>query len=118
MRRLKGGLPRALKSHGGREGALYGSYLRALLDRVGELPASALPTLKQCGLVQVELDRHERELETALSRRRMRDARRLRRHMVVLRTQALTLERRIEELAASVPRSWEDLARRQARTHG
>jgi hypothetical protein len=74
-------------------------YVTALLGRLGSLPADAFPTLREAGRLAVELEAMGRELETARARRRRRDVARLRRQMVPTRTQLITLERRLEELA-------------------
>lgn len=70
MRALRGGIPRAFRSHRTPHGAAYGAYCRAKLARLGELPADALPTLREAGVVTVELIRLHRDGENPrLSRR-------------------------------------------------
>ena len=104
MRALRGGIPRAFKSHKTPEGEAYGDYCRALLARVGTLPRSAMPTLKAAGHLVVELDRLTTDLDTARQGRRKRDQNRIRRAMVIARTQLLNVEKRLEELAKTRPR--------------
>jgi hypothetical protein len=97
MKGLRGGIPRALRSHRTPEGAAYGTYCRAKLDRLGPLPKDAMPTLREAGLVILELSRIHRESEAPRLRRR--DRARLRRQAVILRSQLVQLEKRLEELA-------------------
>lgn len=108
MRRLKsavGAIPRAFANHRTPEGHAYRVYLTGILVRLGPLPKDAAPTLREVGRLTIELDAMGRELEAARGRSRRRDVARLRRQMVPMRTQLLTLERRLEERAASRPRS-------------
>jgi hypothetical protein len=113
MRALKGGIPRAFRSHKSPDGAAYGRYVRAILAQLGELPGSARPTLREAGRAAVELERLGFEQEQARTQRRRRDERRIRRQQVILRTQLLTLEKRLEELAKARPRrSFAETARR------
>lgn len=100
MRCLRGGIPRAFLNHKSPEGDLYGDYCRSLLDRVGAVPKSARPTLKAAGLLVVELDRLSTDLDVARHGRRRRDQNRIRRQMVIMRSQLVTLERRLEELSS------------------
>jgi hypothetical protein len=99
-RALRGGIPRAFRSHKSSEGETYGDYCRAILDRIGVLPRCALPTLKAAGHLVVELDRLTDDLDAARRGRRRRDQNRIRRQMVVARTQLMAVERRLEEIAA------------------
>jgi hypothetical protein len=48
----------------------------------------------------VDLDRLRADLEVAVARRRRSEARRIDRRLVPMRTQLLTIEARLEELAA------------------
>jgi hypothetical protein len=68
------------------------------VQRLGPLPADASPSLREAGKLCVELEAMGRELEAARGRNRRRDVARLRRLMIPMRTQLLTLERRLEEL--------------------
>jgi hypothetical protein len=111
MRALKPGgvrIPRAYKSHKTPDGYRYRVYVTALLARLGPLPACANPTLREVGVLAVELEAMGRELQTARSRARRRDMARLRRSMTSARSQLITLERRLEELAE--PRGSDPLA--------
>jgi hypothetical protein len=92
-------IPRAFKNHKTPEGFAYAAYLTALMARLGPLPDDASPTLREAGRLAVELAAMGRELEAARARNRRRDVSRLRRGMVPMRTQLLTMERRLEELA-------------------
>src|SRR5687768_12017679 len=93
--RLSAGIPRVLADHRTAEGRRYGAYCRAVLARLPGLPASALPTVQQCGWLVVELDRLTLALNAAHVRNRRRDAARIRRAMVTARTQLLRLEERL-----------------------
>ena len=97
--------PRAFDDHRTAEGRHYGDYCRALLARLGPLPAAASATLREAGKLVVDLDAIGRELDRARKRRQRKDMARLRRQMTPMRTQLLTLERRLEELAADRPRT-------------
>lgn len=99
MRALRGGIPRAFRSHKSAEGAAYRAYVRSWLQQLGPLPAHLLPTLREAGRLTVELAAIGTELETARQRKRRRDIARLRRSMIPMRTQLLNLERRLEEVA-------------------
>ncbi len=99
MRALQGKIPRAFKSHRTPEGAAYGAYCRAKLKRLGPLPKDALPTLREAGVVVIELERLHRDAQSP--RRTRLDRRRLRRETGILRSQLMTLERRLEEIAKS-----------------
>jgi len=99
VKRLAGGIPRALPNHRTPEGFRYGTYCRAKLRRLGSLPADALPTLRQAGLLMLELERLPLEAAELRGPKKRRERMRLRRQLVILRSQFLTLERRLEELA-------------------
>ena len=102
MRRLAGGIPRAMRSHRGADGAAYRAYTAAMLTRLGPFDRAAMVSLREAGLVTLELARAQRELEQARSKtNRRREERRLRRAAASLRSQLIGLERRLEELAAS-----------------
>ena len=106
LRHPNGVLPRGYLDHRTTDGRLYTSYLRAILDRLGPLPKSADPSLREVGRLVVELQVVGRELDVAkTSPKRRRDVARLRRQMVPMRTQLITLERRLEELATDRPTS-------------
>ena len=99
-RALVGGIPRAFRSHKTPEGAAYRVYCQSMLARLGKLPTSAWPTLREAGRLTIELGAMGEELEAARARRRRRDVARLRRAMIPARTQLLNMERRLEELAS------------------
>ena len=98
MHRLKDAIPRAYRDHRGRAGRTYGDYVRAVLARFGgTVPADARPALKEAGRLVVQLDQLNADLDQARARRRRRDQARLRRALVIARSQFVTLERRLEE---------------------
>ncbi len=99
MRKLAGGIPRAFKSHRTPEGAAYGAYCRAKLKRLGSLPEDALPTLREAGVVVIELGRLHRDAQSP--RRTRLEHRRRRRETRTLRRDLVNLERRLEEIAKS-----------------
>jgi hypothetical protein len=101
LRPSNGAIPRAYRRHNTPEGHAYRAYLGAILARLGPLPKDCIPTLREVGRLAVELQAMGLELEMARGRNRRRDVARLRRQMVPMRTQLLTLERRLEELAAA-----------------
>jgi hypothetical protein len=103
MKALRGGISRAFRDHRTPEARRYRGYCLDFIDRVGALPRSAWPSLKAAGVAVVELDRLTLDLDVARAGRRRRDQNRIRRQMVILRTQLVTLERRLEELAAARP---------------
>lgn len=105
LRTAMGAIPRAFSNHRTPEGAAYRAYLSGLLGRLGPLPPSATPTLREVGRLAVELDAMGRELEEARGRKRRREMSRLRRQMVPMRSQLVALEQRLERLAAEQPRS-------------
>jgi hypothetical protein len=103
MHALKPGgvrIPRAYRDHRRVDGIRYRVYVTALLARLGgPLDAAAMGTVRQAGILSVELENMGRELEEAKRRRRRRDLGRLRRQMIPMRSQLLNYERRLEELA-------------------
>lgn len=109
-RRLAGGIPRALPSHRTHEGAEYGRYCRAILKRLGPLGPEAMPTLRETGLVVLDLQRVRAELETARAKGRRQEGRRLRREQARLRLTLLSLERHLVGLAGTNGHG-QDLAR-------
>lgn len=96
-------IPRGLRDHRTPDGRRYGTYLVALLARLGPLSSDARPTLVEAGRCAVELEHLAEELEQARARRRRRDMNRIRRSQFACREQMLRLERRLEELAGSRP---------------
>ena len=118
MRALKGAIPRAFRSHKTPQGRVYGAYTRSMLDALGKLPPHARTTLKAAGVVAVDLDALTLDLERARANGRRRDQARIRRQMTVLRTQLVTLERRLEELAANRPMDLNRLFMREGERKG
>ncbi len=97
MDALRGRIPRALKNHKTPEGWAYGQYCRGLLARLGPLPNDARPTLREAGLVVVDLIRARENLER-IQKPRFREAkRRYAREILHLRHTLLLLERRLEQ---------------------
>lgn len=108
MRALRspiGVIPRGFPDHRRAEAQRYRAYCLAIQSQWGPLPAAALPTLREAGRISVELERLGTDLEQARGRNRRRDASRIRRQQTSLRSQLVTFERRIEELAAQRPRA-------------
>jgi len=100
VRALAGRIPRAFRTHKTPEGAAYGSYCRAKLARLGPLGKDAMPILRECGIVTIDLARVRADLEAARDKpNRRRQVRQLQRTSASLRGQLLALERRLEELA-------------------
>jgi hypothetical protein len=104
QRLMKYGEPRALPEHRGRDGYAYRQYCRAWLARAGgSLPPEALFTLREAGLVMLDLSRLRGELEALRARRgggvRKREERRVRAEIRKTRVQQVFLERRLEALA-------------------
>ncbi len=96
---LRGGV-RAFASHKTPEGRQYGSYTRGLLARLGQLPPGCGPVLKQAGRLAVEIDAMERDYDRLMARRRLTEARRLRRQLTGARMLLLRTEERLESIAA------------------
>jgi hypothetical protein len=82
-------------------GQAYRDYTLSTLARMGPLPRSAMPILREAGRLTVELDRLATAKEAALSSKRPRRAeiRRLGAETRKSRVQLLMLERRLEEVA-------------------
>jgi hypothetical protein len=92
---LGSGVPRAYRDHRRLEAIAYRQYVAALMERLGPLPVSAIPTLREAGLVNGELE----EMALLSASRRRQDQRRLHRRRASLRFQLVALEKRLEELA-------------------
>lgn len=111
MRALRGGIPRAFASYRSASGAVYGSYCRAKVARLGSLPPDARPWLREAGLLVLDLDRLHEESEAARlmlnsAGRRARDKarvqlRQIERRAGRLRGQLASAEERLEALAKS-----------------
>jgi hypothetical protein len=107
MRRLSspiGVIPRGFPDHRRADARRYRAYVVALQAQYGPLPAIALGTLREAGRASVELERLAVDLEHARGRKRVREARQIRRQQFALREQLARLERRIEELAVAARR--------------
>jgi hypothetical protein len=104
LRCTAGVIPRAFANHRTPEGHAYRAYLGAILGRLGPLPPSARPWLREAGVLSVELFRLGQALEAALSRHRQREASRYRRQAFAAREQLARIEDRLAELAAQRPR--------------
>ena len=102
MRRLEGGIARAFTSHRSREGAAYGRYGRAWAARFGgTLPEDVRPVVRLAGRLMVEIAALERDWDRAQSRRRLTEARRIRRQLIGSRHQFLKAQAQLEARAAS-----------------
>jgi hypothetical protein len=104
VRRLRssiGVIPRGFPDGRTREARRYRAYCVAMQEQFGPLPAIALPTLREAGRCQCELERLAEELQAPRARRRLRDARRIRRDQFALREQLQRLERRLDEFGAT-----------------
>jgi hypothetical protein len=97
-------IPRGLPNHKTHQGKLYRDYILALIERLGPLPASAQPTLREAALNELELQYLAGELEAARRRKRRVEMRRLRRQIFAQREQALRLVAHLEALAAAQPK--------------
>jgi hypothetical protein len=65
MRRLRGGIPRALGNHRSRMAIQYRRYCLATVARYGPLPADAARWLKEAGLLTLSLDQLHADVESA-----------------------------------------------------
>jgi len=99
VKALAGRIPRALRSHRTPDGAAYGDYLRALLDRLGSLPRDARPLLREAGRLTLDIERLRADQEAALARGRRGEARSLDDRLVTLRSQLLQVEANLEARA-------------------
>ena len=114
MRALGGRIPRAYRDHRRRKPRAYAIAVRAMQTKHPGLGPEARPTLREYGVVVAELEQmHHESQSDRLSRR---DRARLRRQSVILRSQLLLLERRLEELSQRNGQG-HDLAARFAEHH-
>jgi hypothetical protein len=113
VRGLAGGIPRAFQSHRTANGALYGRFLRGVLQRLGPLPADATPTLKELGRLVVDLDRLDKDLQAALAKPDSKEARAIRSQRYQAHKQLRSLSRSVERMVLGGPRKL-DLAQRLA----
>lgn len=100
MSSLSRGIPSAFPDHRSGPGRLYMAICVPIAAAFGgTVPPHARPLLKAYGRLGVDVDRVNAELEAALGRRRMRDARRFRRQLAGMNRDLLTFTARLEELA-------------------
>ncbi len=97
MRGLAGRIPRAIANHKTPEGWAYGSYCRSQIARLGPIPHDAKPTLREAGLVVVDLIRARENLERVQKPRFYEAKRRYAREILHLRHMLMLLERRLEQ---------------------
>lgn len=99
--RLASGVPRAYPDHRRRVARSYREAITEIRQRLG-LNGSGAVLLREYGLVAVELERLHAEVEALQGKpRRRRELARLARRRVILRSQLVALERRLEEIAGS-----------------
>jgi hypothetical protein len=80
--------------------AIYNDAYRGMVERLGgHVPSCAKPLLREYGRIVVELERNSPELQRAMTRRHLTEARRLRREARVLRFMLLKLQAQLERLA-------------------
>lgn len=102
MRQLVGGIPRAFTTHRTPEGALYGRHCRAWAARFGgTLPDDIRPMVRLSGRLTVEIEGLEADYDRARSRRRLTEARRIRRQLIGSRAQFLKTQERLETRAVT-----------------
>jgi hypothetical protein len=102
VKRLAGGVPRTLKDHRTKEAHVYKAIIRAKIESLGRLPADARVVLREYGRLVLDLQRLHLEQDAAVARGRVNVARKIDRRLTPMRTQLMTLEARLEELAARV----------------
>ena len=112
MRRLAGGVPRTFASHKTPKAFTYRAVILAKLQRLGPLPADAQVTLREYGRLVLDLQRLHEESDRAVKRGRVTVARRVDKRLTPMRTQLLTLEAKLEELAGRREATVEELLRR------
>lgn len=104
-RRLRSGVPRAYRDHRRRAALAYREAVGEIRRRLG-LDGYTGPLLKEYGILVVDLDQLHAEAEALQGNpRRRRDLARLQRRRVAFRSQLITLERRLQELALERPRT-------------
>lgn len=92
VRGSHGSVPRAYATHNSSDGRAYGRYVKAMRARLGVLPAAADVTLREAGMVSVELLHLSRDLEQARRRGRKQDVARTGRAQFKLRNLLNRLE--------------------------
>lgn len=109
--RLASGVPRAYPDHRRRVARAYRAAVAEIRERLG-LNGNADVLLREYGRLVVELDDLAAQAEDLRGRpRRHRDAARVARRRVILRSQLIALERRLEERAPRAPRPIAELVR-------
>jgi hypothetical protein len=102
VKALAGGIPRAFRSHKTPDGAAYGRYSRAWVARfAGSLPEDLRPLVRLAGRLTVEIAALERDWDKAQARRRLTEARRIRRQLIGSRHQFLKAQAQLEARAAA-----------------
>lgn len=105
MSQLRHGIARAFEDHRSGSGRQYVGVCKPIADRFGgTVPPEARQLLKAYGRLALDIDRVNAELERALSRRRMTEARRYRRQLVGMNRNLLALSVRLEQHAAATRR--------------
>jgi hypothetical protein len=104
-------VPRAYADHRRLQALQYREYVLAVVDRLGPLPRSATPILREAGRANGELEDLATAIEALRGKpRSRRELFRLQRRRIALRSQLLALERRLEELAQNRHDAGTDLA--------
>ena len=102
MSRLRGHIPRAFRNHQSPEGHAYGAFARAWADRFnGHFPSDVAPMVRLAGRLMVEIAALEVDWDQMQSRRRLTEARRIRRQLTGSRHQFLKVQDQLEARASS-----------------
>lgn len=111
MSSLRHGIPPAFKDHRSGSGRAYVAVCKPIAALFGgTLPPAARSLTKAYGRLAVDVDRVNAELERAIARRGVKDARRYRRQLAGMNRDLLTFTARLEELAKSTRRPAGSLA--------
>ena len=101
MRRLASNVPRGLPDHRTREGVKYRRYVGAWAARFGgDVPHDLRTPLRTAGRLMLEQLDLERDYDRARERRRLTEARRIRRALTSTRILLIRLEERLEARAS------------------
>ena len=112
MSKRKGGYAPAFGDGRMGLGKRYATRQHQLAEKFGgTLPADARALAKALGRLEIDIDRVHEELERALKRRRVRDARRLRRQLAGMNRDLLNFGERLNAMVEQQPRDWTDLLR-------
>lgn len=102
MRHSWGGVPRGLEDQATTISKAYIAYIKAMKKRVPDLPESAALLLRTGGrLTIVEIPSVERELDQAVARKCVSEARPIRGALPTARFQHQRVEKRLEIIAAT-----------------